>query len=211
MSFGDLDGHEDGAVIGAEIGTLIEPGGGTAVGAAIGGLIDIAMATYFVSKAAPEQTFTEGQTVVLPDGEAVTAQDPLGLHNSNIPPPPLPTTNPGNTTTVDTSTPAFTSQAGTVDTTVTQTKRAVPLSERDEKRYFTPSERDTLKARAKGRCETCGRKTTRSEPYRKGSSHSPREGQAGHKKSWSKGGRTNLKNGKWQCKGCNQKEGANSK
>jgi RHS repeat-associated protein len=87
----------------------------------------------------------------------------------------------------------------------------VPPSKRDPKRLFTPAESKELKNRAQGRCETCNNKTVKSTPYTKGSKHSPREGQAGHKKAWSKGGRTKLSNGKWQCKRCNQSEGANSK
>jgi len=43
-----------------------------------------------------------------------------------------------------------------------------------------------------------------------GSIREPREGQAGHKKAWSKGGKTRLNNGKWQCRECNLQEGANS-
>ncbi|MBZ5530319.1 MAG: hypothetical protein LAO20_02705 [Acidobacteriia bacterium] len=84
-------------------------------------------------------------------------------------------------------------------------------SERDPKRRFTPAESKELKSRAQGNCDTCHKKTVRSTPYTKGSKHSPREGQAGHKKASSKGGKTELSNGKWQCKRCNQSEGANSK
>jgi hypothetical protein len=82
---------------------------------------------------------------------------------------------------------------------------------RDPQRRFDAEQSKELRDRAQGKCETCGKKTVPAKPYTKGSKHSPREGQAGHKKAWSKGGRTEVSNGKWQCKKCNQQEGANSK
>ena len=89
--------------------------------------------------------------------------------------------------------------------------RTVPLAERDPRRLFPPSDRETLRDRANGRCEVCGRKTTPSEKSEAGKSPSPREGQAGHRKAWARGGRTTLKNGKWVCRECNLKEGVKSK
>ena len=87
----------------------------------------------------------------------------------------------------------------------------VPPSERDPKRFFNRSEKQELKSRAGGKCETCGIKTIKAQASRAGTKHSRREGQAGHKKAWSKGGKTEVANGKHQCRGCNQSEGANSK
>jgi len=86
----------------------------------------------------------------------------------------------------------------------------VPKADRDPKRRFTPEESDELKEKAEGKCTTCGQKTTPPTPYTRGSKHPSTEGQAGHKKSWAKGGRTTVENGKHQCKGCNTKEGKNS-
>jgi RHS repeat-associated protein len=194
----DADGHCLWDLCAVETVVTIEVGVGlyeaaTAVGIGFGAGVLSTNAT------GPNTTYTDGQQVVLPSGEVVTAQTPLSGNSSNVPPPPLA---PGA--------PASSSQAGTVNT-VSQAKDTAPLADRDPKRYFTPKESATLKDRAQGRCQTCGRKTTKSKPYRAGSKHSPREGQAGHKKAWSRGGRTKLSNGKWQCKGCNQKEGPNSK
>jgi len=89
-------------------------------------------------------------------------------------------------------------------------KGAVPPSTRDPKRFFSPAEKQELKDKANGKCQTCGTKTSQAQASRPGTTHSRREGQAGHKKAWSKGGRTEVHNGKWQCRGCNQKQGANS-
>jgi RHS repeat-associated protein len=87
----------------------------------------------------------------------------------------------------------------------------VPPEDRDPKRRFTPKESEQLKQQAKGKCTTCGEETTEATPYTKGSKHPGSEGQAGHKKAWSKGGRTTLENGKHQCRSCNLKERENSK
>jgi len=87
----------------------------------------------------------------------------------------------------------------------------VPPEDRDPKRRFTPKESNELKEDAGGRCTTCGQETTKSTPYTKGSKHASTEGEAGHKKAWSKGGRTAKENGKHQCRGCNLKERENSK
>jgi RHS repeat-associated protein len=89
--------------------------------------------------------------------------------------------------------------------------KVVSLSQRDPKRFFTPNEKQQLKDNADGKCETCGKKTTQAQKSQAGQKPSSREGQAGHKKAWSKGGKTKLKNGKWQCRKCNLSEGANSR
>jgi RHS repeat-associated protein len=90
-------------------------------------------------------------------------------------------------------------------------KGTVPPAERDSKRFFSRSEKQELKDRASGKCQTCDTKTTKAKASRSGTKHSRREGHAGHKEAWSKGGRTKLNNGQWQCRGCNLDSGANSK
>ncbi len=194
----DADGHDGGAV--------------TAFFTFLGEVAEVGIAGPVLLAAAPGAVATA----------LVASHDPVANHPADDPPsaanmmmdalnPPYVTVPAITSTNVDTQIPASTSQTKTIDTTTTQSKGSVPLAERDPKRRFTPQEAQQLKDKAQGKCATCDKTTTKAQPYTKGSKHSPREGQAGHKKAWSRGGKTRLKNGKWQCKGCNQKEGANSK
>ena len=111
----DADGHilQSATLTGAEIGTEVEPGVGTAVGTTLGGLIDLGLASYALSRLAPA-------SITLPDEANIAVQTPA------LPATSVNTQTPASTPTtgVNTQTPASMPTTGVSSATASSSSQA---------------------------------------------------------------------------------------